>query len=138
MGFVYTDTPSADQMLQAINPKALASAGATTYLIIPYRCRIMNFGFAPITQSVASAMTMQMRLGAQVAAATSSSFASVVLATSTVASTAVLIAAGQTASYALPADKFGNIGDVLEIVTSGGHDGSGAAIVYATVRRSDN
>ncbi len=138
MGFVYTDTPAADQMLQYVNSRGLASTGATTYLVVPYRCRIMNFGFAPVTQSVASAMTMQMRVGAQVAAATSSSFASTVVATSTVASTSVLLAAGQTASYAVASNTFANAGDVLEIVLSGGHDAAAAAVVYAVVRRSDN
>ena len=133
MGFVYENTANCDQMVTTFASGAMASGGATTYLMIPCRGHLMEVGFVPVNGSVTAATTMQVKLGANTVAGTSS-YGTVVVASG--AGTFSSVAIGQMASVSLSGTTVPNRGDSLEFVTSGGPSGAQHAQVYAIVRRT--
>ncbi len=131
MGFVYEEQANADQMITTFCSNAFASAGATTYLALPFRAHIMEAGFIPLTVSVTSATSLLVKLGNNVTFGTSSFGSTIVSSTSF-----STIAVGQMASVALSGATIGKRGDALQVVTSGGDAATGAATIYAIVRRT--
>ncbi len=135
MSFVYTENANCDQIISHVLSNAFISTGATIYLVAPYRARVMEAGFIPLTGSVVSNTTFQVKVGDNVTAGTSS-FGTVLIASGTGTFASGTVEVGQFASVSLTGTTILKRGDALQCIMSGGHASSSAATVYAILRRT--
>ena len=129
--------PFFDYYVNGYSRSALASAGATTEVVVPFRGRVISVGFMPVANSATSTMTLQVLLGDN-SGSTASAFQSTTpLLTSTNGTflSANGIIEGQVYSATPQGNVFANAGDCLQFTTSGGQDGTMGAQVYAIIRR---
>ena len=133
MSFVMEEQANNDAIVYGYSSGAMASGGATTYLITPCRARVMEVGFVPISGSVAAATTMQVKVGTNTTIGTSN-YGTVLVTSGT--GTFSSVAIGQMASVSLAGTTIMGRGDSLEFVTSGGPSATQHALVYAIIRRT--
>ena len=127
--------PFFDYYVNGYSRSALASAGATTEVIVPFRGIVKEVGFSPVANSATSTMTLQVLVGDNSSAIISAYNSTTPLLTSTNGTflSATGIIEGQC--YSATVNGFVNRGDVLQFTTSGGQDGTMGAQVYAIIRR---
>ncbi len=136
MTFMYENTPSGDQTITALSPTAFSAAGQTTVIPVPFRGRLMECGFLPITSSVTSAITLQVDLSS-VSAGTFTGGVMVASGTGTFASG--VMALGAVCSVALSGANILPAGSQLKFTHSGGFTSAqGGATCYVVIRRAES
>lgn len=133
MSFMYEGHPSADQTITAYSPTAFSAAGQTCYLPVPFRAHVMECGFIPITSSVTSAITMQVRLSS----VAGGSFTDVLVASGSGTFASGALVKGAVASVSLDGTSIVPKGSQLEFTHSGGFNSAqGGCTCYVVVRRA--
>jgi hypothetical protein len=129
-------TPFIEQMVTGLSATAGSQTGGVkSYLIAPFRGRVLEVGFMPTSLSSATAWTMAVSLGDNFASQTISNFTQIVTSTlGTFASQATF--EGAVCSVVPATAAFVNRGDAIQFTHSGGATSAIGAVVYALLRRA--
>lgn len=124
--------PLIDVLVSAINPTAGSSSGSKVYLVSPVRGRLIEAGFIPhsvvtsnttLTVKIANFITSTASVLTEVISSTLGTFNSVSLVE------------GNVQSVEPPSPAYVNIGDAVQMTTSGGQTSLVAATMYGVFRK---
>jgi hypothetical protein len=121
-----------DNVVEVVNPTVGSSSGSKAFIVSPVRGRLMEAGFIPHS-TITSNTTFRVRIASFI-----SSTASVLteVVTSTLGTfNSVMLVEGQVASVIPPSPAYVNIGDAVEMTTSGGHSSLVAGTLYGVFQK---
>jgi hypothetical protein len=124
--------PLIDVVVTAVNPTIGSSSGSKTYLFSPVRGRLIEAGFIPHSV-ITSNTTLTVRI-ANFISSTASVLTEVVSSTLATFNSVGLVE-GNVQSVEPPSPAYVNIGDAVQMTTSGGQTSLVAGTLYGIFRK---